>query len=103
MTEINLDSILAPSEDIIIRNIQGETIIIPIDHRPKTKKEELFTLDAIGQIIWVKLQDKKSLREIIMELKEEFDDPDNTIQSDVLEFAEELLNRGILVHISAIS
>ncbi len=59
--------------------------------------DELYTLNETGQLIWQKLDGKKTLGAVIAELKKDFSTPTGTIEADVLGFASEMIKRGILV------
>jgi len=63
-------------------------------------EDELFSLNETGKAIWDKLDGKKSLKEILEILSDEFEAPKGEIEEDVVGFVNELTKRGILVEVS---
>jgi hypothetical protein len=98
MTEVTQKSILVPSEDIVVRVIEDELIIIPlVSDIGGEEQDALFTLNEVGRAIWEKFDDSTTLNDIIDKLVKEFDGPKDRITEDVLGFATELTNRGFLI------
>jgi hypothetical protein len=95
--KINLSSVYKTSEEIVVREIEGELIIVPLTAGIGDMEDELFTLNETGRAIWGKLDGKKSMVKIIEKLTEEFNAPSEDIKKDVLGFAQELLKRNIIV------
>jgi hypothetical protein len=87
------------SENIVVREIEGELIIVPLVSGVGDMEDELFTLNETGRLIWDKLADTRSLKDVIEELSEEFEAPDGEIEKDVLGLVQELLRRRMLVEI----
>ncbi len=96
-TQINMDTVCAPSEDVVAREIEGEIIIVPLVAGIGDAEDELYTLNETGQAIWQQLDGEKSLGQIIQVLQQEYAVPSEELESDVLGFAEELTRRGILI------
>jgi hypothetical protein len=98
MTEVTKKSILVPSEDIVVRIIEDEMIIIPlVSEIGGEEQDALFTLNEIGRTIWEKFDDSTTLGDIIDKLVKEFDGPKDVIEEDIIGFATELTNRGFLI------
>jgi len=97
--EISLDTICLPSSDIVAREIEGEIIIVPVVSGIGDMEDELFSLNETGKTIWDKLDGKKKLGDVVIELKKEFNDPGGEIEKDVIGLVSELLKRKILVEI----
>jgi hypothetical protein len=93
---ITPDTICAPSEDVVAREIEGEIIIVPLTAGIGDADDELFTLNDTGRAIWRRLDGKLTLREVIVLLAEEFEVSGAELEADVLGFADELMQRGIL-------
>lgn len=91
------NTICAPSEDIVAREIEGEMLIIPVVAGIGDKDDELYTLSETGQAIWQKLDGRRTLKEVAALLAAEFDGPAGEIENHVLGFASELTRRGLLV------
>ena len=98
-TKVNLEAIYKPSYDVVVRDIQGELIIVPITSGVGNLEDEIFTLNETGRAIWDKLDGKRSLKEIVDILNQEFDAAPQEIEKDTLGITEELLNRSMLVRV----
>jgi hypothetical protein len=95
--KLNLSAILAPSEDVVAREIEGEILIIPLAAGIADEEDELYTLNETGQAIWQKLDGQRTLKEVATSLAGEFNAPLPDIEKDVLGFAGELVRRTILI------
>jgi len=94
---VTLQSICAPSEDIVAREIEGEIIIVPLVAGIGDAEDELYTLNETGQAIWQKLDGARTLGAVVDALESEFDTPRAELEADVLGFCGEMTRRGILV------
>jgi hypothetical protein len=94
---IILDAAYAPSDDVVVREIEGEIIIVPLVAGVGDLEDELFTLNGTGRAIWHRLDGRKTLRAVADELAGEFDAPAGTIEEDVLGLMEELARRKMIV------
>lgn len=97
MTEIKIDQIYIKSDNIVAREIEGEIIIVPLIAGIGDMEDELFTLNETGKAIWLELDGKKSLNEIISNLTQDYDIFSAELEQDVIGFVKELFDRGILV------
>jgi len=95
--KVNRSAVYGVSDEVVAREIAGEIIIVPLSGGIADLEDELFTLNEMGVVIWRKLQGRRSLNEVIEELKEEWQGDDGEIETDVLGFIEELTRRRILV------
>jgi hypothetical protein len=102
MTAIKKDMVLAPSDNIVAREIEGELIIVPLVSGIGDLDDELFTLNDTGKAIWKCLDGKSSLSEITSQLAKEYDSPASEIEQDVIGLVEELLKRRMLVEVAAV-
>ena len=98
--KIEIDASYVPSEDIVAREIEGELIIVPLVSGIGDMEDELFTLNETGKAIWNRLDSQKSLKVLVEELSEEFEDPSDEIEKDVIGLVGELLKRGMVVKVS---
>lgn len=96
-TEVAMDSIYVPSEDIVSREIEGELIIVPLVSGIGDMEDELFTLNETAKAIWGKFDGKRTLRDLVQELSQEFDAPRAKIEKDVSGLLKELLRRRMVV------
>lgn len=92
-----LDATYLPSEDIVVREIEGELIIVPLVSGIGDMEDELFTLNETGRAIWEKLDGTKTLRDIVGDLSSEYEASPGEIERDVIGLVEELLKRKIIV------
>jgi len=96
-TDIKVDTICVPSENVVARRIEDDMIIVPLVAGIGDADDELYTLNETGQAIWQELDGQKTLGQVADILKKEYDSKDdNDISIDVLGFAEEMVRRGIL-------
>jgi hypothetical protein len=91
-----LDTICAPSDDVVAREIEGEIVIVPLVAGIGDADDELYTLNDTGRAIWERLDGKRALREIAASLTEEYAASEAQLEADVLGFADEMVRRGIL-------
>lgn len=97
--QVALNSIYAPSEDVVARVIHGEFIIIPITSGIEDSDEGVFSLNKFGRAIWEKLDGKTSLKEVACALALQFEGDAAEIEKDVLGLTEELLKRKMIVKV----
>jgi hypothetical protein len=93
---VTLVTVCVPSDDIVAREIEGEIIIVPLVAGIGDADDELYTLNETGQAIWAQLDGQHTLGEVAAALSAEFDAPADEIEADVLGFASEMAERGIL-------
>lgn len=94
---IDLDRIYAPSEDVVVREIEGEIVIVPLASGVGDLEDELFTLNETGRSIWDKVDGTRPLGAVVRELAAEYDDPEGLIEEDVIGFLQELFERRMIV------
>ncbi len=95
-TEVTMDTVCLPSEDVVARVIEGEIIIVPLVAGIGDADDELYTLNESGQAIWQRLDGQKTLRRVASDLAEEYSSPAAEIEADVRGFAAEMIKRGML-------
>jgi hypothetical protein len=96
-TQVTVDTICVPSDDVVAREIEGDIIIVPLVAGIGDADDELYTLNETGKAIWKKLDGQRSLEKVSVELMDEFSSPAGEIKTDVLGFAAEMIQRGILI------
>ncbi len=101
MTDIRMDDIYKPSDDIVARKIEEELIIVPLTSGVGDMEDELYTLRDTGRAIWNRLDGKRTLDDIATELRDEYDAPPGKIEQDVIGLVSELLKRKIVVHVDS--
>jgi len=93
---LTLDTICAPSDDIVGREIEGEIVIVPLVAGIGDADDELYTLNDTGRAIWQRLDGMRAPREVAASLLDEFETSETELEADVLSFADEMAQRGIL-------
>ena len=96
-SSVTLDSICAPSDDIVAREIEGELVIVPLASGIGDMEDELYTLNATGKAIWGRLDGARSLSQIASELAAEYSAPAADLERDVIGLVAELARRKMLV------
>ncbi len=97
MSNISLNSICLPSEDVVAREIQGEIIIIPLTAGIGETEDDLYTLNETGRAIWRLLDGKISVKQVIDSLGREYDESMENIQTDVIGMLEEMLRQHFIL------
>lgn len=96
-TDLKLDAVCAPSEDVVAREIEGELILVPLAAGMGDMEDELYTLNETGKAIWIRLDGTRSLGQIASELAAEYSAPAADIERDVIGLVTELARRKMLV------
>src|SRR5512144_2499269 len=97
MTDVRLDAVYVPSEDVVAREIEGELIIVPLAAGIGDMEDELYTLNETGRAIWGRLDGQRTLAEVAGELAGEYAAAPGEIEADIAGLAGELLRRKMLV------
>lgn len=95
--KIKLNAIYKPSEDVVIRNIQGEFLLIPITNGTGNLEESIFSLNKYGRAIWDRLDGKLTLKKVVDSLALKYEAPLEEIEKDCFGLMEELLKRNMVV------
>ena len=82
-------------EDIVCRNIAGETILVPIRGN-LADMQQIFTLNPVGAFIWEQLNGEKQLAGILETLLERFDTTRDQAERDILVFIEQVEEKGLV-------
>ena len=88
--KISMNSILRKSENAVFRKIGDEYILVPIA-ASVADVESIFNLNETGAAIWDKIDGKKSLKEIIREIEEEYEAEGQQLETDVVKFVNEMM------------
>jgi hypothetical protein len=99
-TMVDRSGTYVPSDDVVVREIEGELIIVPLVSGIGNIEDELFTLNETGRAIWERLDGKKSLKDVAKELSSEYEAPEGEIEHDLIGLVQELLKRRMLVDVS---
>jgi len=99
-TKADRNRTYVPSDDVVVREIEGELVIVPLVSGIGNVEDELFTLNETGRAIWERLDGIKSLKELARELSAEYEAPEGEIERDLIGLVQELIKRRMLVEVS---
>jgi hypothetical protein len=94
---IGRDGVFRPSDDLVVREIDGQLIIVPISAGIGDMEDELYALNDTAAVVWAKLDGARTLKSVVDELSQEYDAPAEEIDADVVGLLEELLKRRMVV------
>jgi len=95
--KIDLSRVYGPSDDVVVREIEGEIVIVPLASGIGDLEDELFTLNETGRDIWTRIDGSRPLAAVVRELAAAYDAPEGLIQSDVVGLLQELYDRRMIV------
>jgi hypothetical protein len=98
--QVRIDAVYAPSDDVVVREIVGELVIVPLAAGVGDLEDALYSLNETGRAIWEQLDGQRSLRQVIAELSQAYDAPTEEIEQDAIGLVGELLRRRMLVEVS---
>ena len=83
------------AKDYIVREIAGETILIPSGLAAQ-KFNGLVTVNALGTFIWNSLSEDLTVDQLVEKITEAYEVDAETARADALEFLDELRQIGAL-------
>lgn len=89
MPELSLDLCLTPSDQVVMRELPGESVLLDL------KSGSYFGLNEVGTRAWSLMMQGASLQDVNESLREEFEAPPGVIQAELLRFAGELCAHGL--------
>jgi Coenzyme PQQ synthesis protein D (PqqD) len=95
--KVNMNAAYAPSSEVVVREIEGELIIVPLAAGIGDMEDELYTLNETGRVIWSRLDGSRTIEALVEELVDEYEAPSERIREDVIGLVQELLNRKMIV------
>jgi len=93
--DLSWDTVLAKREEIVSREIAGETILVPIRGR-LVDLQRIFSVNPVGAHIWQQLDGKRTLAEIRDSVLETFEVERERAETDVQEFVAELVEAELV-------
>src|SRR5688572_20678818 len=91
MAELSLKSSLKISDDGVLRDLDGEAVILNL------ASGVYFRLDETGTRRWRVIEQHGDLRAVLAALCEEYEALPETIERDLVRLASELSEKGLLV------
>jgi Coenzyme PQQ synthesis protein D (PqqD) len=82
------------TDNIVSRRIAGELFLVPISG-DLANMQRIFTLTAVAEFIWEKLDGRMNLNEIRRDVLNRFEVTAEQAEDDIKEFVTELLKEGL--------
>ena len=95
-TEDMWKKVFRKNGEIVTRTIGGETLLVPIRGK-LADMQRIFSLNAMGEIIWLQLDGKKPLGEIRDDILKSYDAEMKDIETDIREFVSALLQESLII------
>jgi len=86
---------ITKAEDLVSRNVAGETIIVPIKGRVGDL-DAIYTLNEVGTFIWKHMEGRPTVRRLLAAVAREYDVEPEEVKKDVAEFLESLEAAGLI-------
>ena len=93
---INLNTIYRKKDDIVTRQIAGETLLVPIRSQVADMQNIFALTHSTAEYIWQQLDGKQNLRHIHQGILDNFQVENQQALSDLQEFISRLLEAGII-------
>ncbi len=90
MSKLFLPLQVKPSEDVVWRNLQGESVLLDL------KSGVYFGLDAVGTRIWTLLQDHSDLQAVLQELLAEYEVSEETCARELMYLVSAMAEKGLV-------
>ncbi len=82
-------------EDIVSREIAGETILVPIRGK-LVDMQRIFSIDTVAEYIWHQMDGENSLDIICEKVLDTFEVGRKEAQNDILSFVNELADTNLI-------
>lgn len=92
----NWSSIYRRAENIVSRDIAGETILVPIRGNV-ADMQHIFTLNSVGVYIWEQLDGNTKLKDILDSLLVHFEVNREQAEQDILDFIDQVVESNLVV------
>jgi hypothetical protein len=87
--------VYARREGVILREVAGEQILVPI-RRNVADLKAIFALNGVGRCIWELLDGTRGMDEVLARLVERFDVSSDEAAADLQAFVERLSQAGLV-------
>ena len=89
--DMQLDAKLSIPPQVMSRLVGDETVLLDL------ATGVYFGLDGVGKRIWESVAEGNDLRQAVADIVAEYEVDEEQAQADVIEFASDLVTRGLLV------
>jgi hypothetical protein len=93
------ESVYRKKDEIVSREIAGETILVPIKGR-LADMQRIFSVNPVGGHIWQRLDGESRLGDIRDSVALRFDVEQEKAESDIVEFIDELIKADLIRRVS---
>ena len=94
-----VDRVYRRSADFVFRRIEGETILVPI-RSGVGDLDCIYSLNAIGALVWERLDGKTAASEIGRAISAEYDVSAEQAEADLAEFLTEMKSIGAVAPVN---
>lgn len=95
MLEDSRDTVYARRDDVLLRDVAGEHLLVPI-RRNVADLQAIFALNGIGVYIWGLLDGQRSLHAVLAAVLERYDVSADEAAADLHAFVERLTKAGVI-------
>src|SRR5665811_1607607 len=89
---VSFEGRLQRSNNIVMRQIAGETILIPI-HQTGADLQKVYLLNETATAVWQLLEHPHSMESLVEVLQQEFDASPEAIKEDIAKLLEDLIDQ----------
>ena len=94
--EIDIKKCFIRSEDVIVKEIEDQTVILPVIDGVGDLDAPIYTLNETGTLVWKRLSPTMTLKKIISTISQDFDVSAEEIQTDTISLVRELLEKNLI-------
>jgi hypothetical protein len=93
MTDVSLQTAVRVSDDVVVRELDGEAIILNLS------SGVYFGLDPVGTRMWQLIGQLARLQDVVDAMRDEYDAPIEKLEHDLLQLVFELTENGLVKRI----
>ncbi|PYS48142.1 MAG: hypothetical protein DMF68_14055 [Acidobacteria bacterium] len=90
-----LEKSFIKADDLMARNIAGETLIVPIRNRVGDLSS-IYTLNEVGARVWQMIDPSRSVNQIVETISDEYDVARAEAARDVVELLDSMESAGLI-------
>ena len=98
--DITLEIVCIPSLDVVAREVDGRLVIVPLVEGIGDADREIYSLNKTGRSIWYKLDGEKTLKQVALELANDFAIPLEQLERDVLGLVSGMIKGGLCLQLN---
>jgi hypothetical protein len=90
-----LDKSFVKDDNLMARNIAGETLIVPI-RNSIGDLNSIYTLNEVGALIWQMIDERTRVNQIVEAVSNEYDVTADEAAQDVIELLDSMRTEGLI-------